>query len=122
MLFCMDDMNKYVLTCVSGYWKVHNKYATTYDTWFKNTLAIQCPYVFFTDKETMECIKPFRQGLPTVYIEYPLEKFVTYKYKNKMVVDPLHCPSAELNLIWNEKIFLMKHAYVLNPFTSDYFC
>ena len=42
-----------------------------------------------------------------LYIELNIEDFITYKYRNKMIIDSIHCPSVELNLIWNEKIFLI---------------
>ena len=109
------------LTCVSGYWKVNNKHGNNYHTWFQHSLKINCPYVFFGDKETIELIKPFRDGLPTFYVECTIQDFVTYKYKNKMITHPIHCPSVELNLIWNEKIFFIKKALELNPFHSDFF-
>jgi hypothetical protein len=35
--------------------------------------------------------------------------------------DVSHCPSAELNLIWHEKIFLIKRALEINPFNSEWF-
>ena len=38
-----------------------------------------------------------------------------------MVTHPVHCPSIELNLIWNEKIFLIQKAIELNPFKTEYF-
>ena len=38
-----------------------------------------------------------------------------------MIVHPIHCPSVELNLIWNEKIFLIQKAKNINPFNSEYF-
>jgi hypothetical protein len=38
-----------------------------------------------------------------------------------MVTHPIHCPSVELNLIWNEKLFMMEKAKELNPFHSDWF-
>jgi len=110
------------MTCVSGFWKVNNKHDNHYDTWFQHSLKINCPYIFFGDKETIEIIKPFRDGLPTFYIECNIEDFVTYKYKHRMITHPSHCPSVELNLIWNEKIFLIKKAVEINPFHSDFFC
>ncbi len=110
------------MTCVSGFWNVTNKHGNNYTTWFQHSLKINCPYVFFGDKETIEIIKPFRDGLPTFYVECNIQDFVTYQYKNRMVTHPFHCPSKELNLIWNEKIFLIKKALELNPFHSDFFC
>jgi len=110
------------LTCVSTFFKVKNKY--TYDKyikWFQNTLDINCPYVFFANKEGIELIKPFRKDYPTYYIECEIEDFVTYSYKDRMITHPIHCPSIELNLIWNEKIFMLQKAKNLNPFQTDWF-
>jgi hypothetical protein len=109
------------LTCVSCYYPVKNKYGDSYKEWFKTSLNINCPYVFFSTKEGIEYIKPFRKGHPTYYIEYNIEDFFTYKYKEKMKVDEMHCPSVELNLIWNEKIFMIQKAYQLNPYKTEWF-
>lgn len=115
-------MDKSKLTCVSGYWKVKNKHGNNFDNWFKNTLSIHCPYVFFGDNETIKMVKSYRGKLPTYYIELDIQDFITYKYKNKMRTHRCHCPSIELNLIWNEKIFLIQKASIINPFSSDFFC
>jgi hypothetical protein len=109
------------LTCVSCYYPVKNKYGDVYGDWFKTSLDIDCPYVFFSTKVGIEYIKPFRKNHPTYYIELNIEDFVTYKYKYRMKIDKCHCPSIELNLIWNEKIFMIKKAYELNPFNSEWF-
>ena len=108
-------------TCVSCYYNVKNKHDNSYLKWFENTLAIQCPYVFFTTKENIEFIKKCRKDLPTYFIEYNIEDFYMYSFKEKMITHPIHCPSVELNLIWNEKIFMMEKAKELNPFQSDWF-
>jgi Bacterial protein of unknown function (HtrL_YibB) len=110
-----------MLTCVSCFYKVHNKHNNLYEDWFNNTLSINCPYVFFSNKEGIEMIKKYRMDLPTYYIEYPIEEFYTYGYKHHMDTDPIHCPSVELNLIWNEKIFMIEKAYKINPFNSEWF-
>ncbi len=109
------------LTCVSCFWKVDNKHGDRYFEWFKNSLRVNCPYVFFSDKEGIEIIKKYRENLPTFYIECEIKDFYTFKYKNVVRTNPRHCPSVELNLIWNEKIFLLQKAYDLNPFQSDWF-
>lgn len=75
-----------MLTCVSSYFPVKNKYGNQkYTEWFKNTLSINCPYVFFTNKDNIELIKSFRKNLPAYYIECEIEDFYTYKYKDKMI-------------------------------------
>jgi hypothetical protein len=110
------------VTCVSGYWQITNKFShDLYTKWFENTLRINCPYVFFGTKETIEIAKKYRRELPTYYIELELEDFYSYKYKDKMMSDPIHCPSIELNVIWNEKIFLVEKAKILNVFNSEFF-
>lgn len=38
-----------------------------------------------------------------------------------MITHPIHCPSVELNLIWNEKIFMIQKACKINPFNSEWF-
>lgn len=110
------------LTCVSGYWVIKNKHDDKYNKWFANSLKIDCPYVFFGDKNSIEIIKKYRKGLTTVYIELDISDFKTFKYKDNMIKHPVHCPSVELNLVWHEKIFLINKAYKLNIFKSDYFC
>ena len=115
------NINNY-LTCISGYWKIKNKHGNNFDNWFNTTLKINSPYIFFGDRETIELVKSYRHGLPTYYIVLNLEEFKTYKLKDRMVTDPIHCPSIELNLIWNEKIFMIERAFKINPFSSEYFC
>ena len=110
------------LTCVSAYFPVKGKHGhASFVDWFKNTLSINLPYVFFTNKDTIEIIKSFRKDLPTHYIECEIEDFYTYKYKDRMISDPKHCPSIEVNLIWNEKIIMIQKAKDLNPFNSEWF-
>lgn len=113
---------EYTTTCVSGYWNIINKHDSyKFVSWFENTLRINCPYVFFGTKETIEMAKLFRRELPTHYIELQIEDFYTYQYKNRILIDSAHCPSAELNIIWNEKIFLIEKAKQLNIFNTDFF-
>jgi hypothetical protein len=110
-----------LLTCVSCYYPVKNKHDEKYNEWFKNTLSINCPYIFFTNKSNIEKIKKFRNNLPTYYIELEIEDFYSYKYKDRMIIDSIHCPSIELNLIWNEKMEMIKKASEINPFNSEWF-
>jgi hypothetical protein len=111
----------YPLTIVSGYWLVMNKHDLRYLLWFENTLKINCPYIFFGNDETIEIVKEFRGELPTHYVRCELEEFYTYKYKDRISTDFYDCPSVELNMIWNEKIFLLEKACAINPFKSEFF-
>lgn len=118
----MSEQYNHTLTCVSCYFPVKNKFDdSVYTSWFANTLAIPCPYVFFTTNELVDMIKSFRKDLPTFFIVCDLEDFVMYKFKERMITDPIHCPSIELNIIWNEKIFMVQKASEINPFNSEWF-
>jgi hypothetical protein len=109
-------------TVVSGYWIIHNKYKKTdFDGWFNYTLKVNCPYVFFGNKESIDLVKKYRGELPTYYIELEIKDFYTYKFKDTIQPHPEHCPSKELNMIWNEKVFLIQKAMKLNPFNSEWF-
>lgn len=108
-------------TCVTGYWRVTNKHGNKFNDWFENTLRFNCPYIFFGNKESIEMAKLHRRELPTHYVELNIEEFNTYKYRHNMVTHRIHCPSVELNLIWNEKIFLIQRALEINPFSSEFF-
>jgi hypothetical protein len=109
------------LTCITSYFRTKNKHGDNFNNWFKNTLSIKCPYVFFVNKESAELVKQYRGNLPTFYVEIEIEDFYTYQFKDKMVTNAKHCPSVELNLIWNEKIFMIQKAFELNPFKSEWF-
>ena len=109
------------LTIVSGYWIVQNKYNKIYDDWFNHSLKINAPYIFFGNAQSIELVKPFRAGLPTHYIECDLEEFYCNRYRNRFGVDPDHCPSTELAMIWNEKLFLVERAARINPYSSEFF-
>jgi hypothetical protein len=110
-----------MLTCVSCYYQINNKHGEKYLEWFKNTLAVNCPYVFFTDEKTLPIIKSFRGDLPTYYIIMDITEFTMNRYRDRMVTHQRHCPSVELNVIWNEKIFMLDKAANLNPFQSEWF-
>lgn len=111
----------YPMTCVSAYFNVKSKSNSRFSDWFPNTLSINCAYVFFGNKETIEMIKGYRKDLPTHYIEYDLKDFTTNKWKDQMSIDENHCPSVELNMIWNEKMYMMKKAAEINPYGSEWF-
>lgn len=109
------------LTCVSGYWRIKNKHGNNFEKWFENTLKINCPYVFFTDEDTINIIKKHRGDLPTYYVNISIDEFYTQRFKDRMITHEAHCPSIELNLVWNEKIYLIQKALEINPFNSDFF-
>ena len=96
----------YPLTCVSCFFEINNKHGDKFFNWFDNSLKINCPYIIFGNKNSLDKIKKYREGFPTHYVEINIDEFVTYKYYNSIQTHPHHCPSKELNLVWNEKLFL----------------
>ena len=109
------------LTCVSSYYEVTNKHGDKFKKWFDTTLQINCPYIIFTTENLVDMLKSYRVGFPTVFIVCNIEDFYTYQFKDRMLIDKYHCPSVELNLIWNEKIYMIQKAMYMNPFNSDWF-
>jgi len=109
------------LTIVSGFWKVVNKHDNKFDNWFSKTLKINCPYIFFGNEESINIVKKHRNSLPTHYINCEISDFYTYKYIDCIETHDKHCPSKQLNLIWNEKLFLVKKASGLNIFNTEFF-
>lgn len=110
------------LTVVSGFWNVKSKHnESLFKSWFWTTLKINCPYIIFGDKEGINLVYPFRFNLPTQVRELSIENFYTYKFKDTIAVHEKHVPSKELNMIWNEKLFLMQKASQENPFESEWF-
>jgi len=110
-----------VLTCVSCYYPIKNKHGNKYNEWFKNSLSINAPYVFFCEAKNIDFIKQFRKDLPTYFIEYPIESFYNYQFKESIKTHPVNCPSVELKMVWNEKIFMVHQASILNPFKTEWF-
>jgi hypothetical protein len=109
------------VTVVSGYWKVKNKYnEETYKNWFKNSLNINQKYIFFCDNKDKEFIKEFRK-YETEYIDYPLDNFYSKQFAKDEWVHPIHSPSKEIAIIWNEKIHLIKLAKDRDPNPTEYY-
>ena len=109
-------------TCVSGFWNVSNKHGNKFNDWFKNTLAINCPYVFFTSHENIETMKKFRKNYPTYFVEKNINDFRTYQLNMKNKIHNTHVPSKDLGLIWLEKMNLVLEASLINPYQSEWFC
>jgi hypothetical protein len=96
------------ICAVSCFYQIKNKHNNNYVNWFKNTLSFQIPYVMFGTKESIQMIQSYRNDI--TFIECTIDEFETYKYKNNIQTDRFHCPSIELNLVWNEKLFFIEKA------------
>jgi len=112
------------VTFVSGYWRVKGKHShDEFCSWFPKTLSIRRPYVFFGNQESIAIAKRVRNSVlaPTVYIQLELADFYTYRWVSQFATHPVHAPSAEVQVIWHEKIFLLARAAALNFFHSEWF-
>ena len=114
-------MQKYPITAVSGFWPVNNKHNNAFDNWLPKTLKINCPYVMYSHEEDQEMLRRCRGDLPTVFVKRTIPEFVTYKHADAIQTHPRHVPSKELQMIWNEKLFLLRETARTNPFNSEWF-
>lgn len=115
----------YDITLVSGYWCLQkSKFKhSDYTEWFNNSLTITCPLIFFSDSiSIINLVKKIRKNLPTYYVLSDMNQFITNKYKDFFIIDDRQSPSKEVNMIWNEKIFLIQNALKINPFNSNFYC
>lgn len=112
-----------MITIVSGYWDLgSSKFdIETYRKWMTNSLKINAPYVFFTQKKNFSFIKSLRKS-PIVFVEKEIKDFYFSKYNfNEEYLHEGHCPSVELGKIWLEKIKLVDEAVKLNPYETEWF-
>ena len=110
-------------TVVSGYWNISSKHSPqAYRAWFKNTLRVNAGMVFFfEDEDVRATVADIRRGLHTVFIKLALIDFEAARLYNSAWVHAAHVPTAELGMIWLEKVFLMQRAARANPFNSSWF-
>jgi len=112
----------YPITCVSGFWNVDNKHQNSYvETWLRRTLKINNPYVIYCTEEEKPLLQSCRGDYPTVFVKKEISEFVTYKHKDAIQTHHRHVPSKELQMIWNEKLFLLRETARTNPFDSEWF-
>jgi hypothetical protein len=113
----------YSTTVVSGYWLVRNKHSTVdFSNWFKTSLRLNAPYVFFyEDDEVRALVAKFREGLPTHFIKKAVADFEVHGFYNPNWTTTPHVPSAELGMIWLEKVFCVATAAERNVFDSKWF-
>ena len=110
-------------TVVSGYWLVNNKHrGSSYDTWFTTTLRLNVPYVFFyEDEEVRHQVAAARVGLPTHFVRRPLADFVSRETYNARAWVNADVRTAELGMIWLEKVHCVSDAARENVFHTDWF-
>ena len=106
-----------------------------YLKWFGKTLQIKCPFIIFTEEETVDFVKEQRGDLPTHIITTTLEEVPLYnlkdriqevldssEYKESMAdVERVECKDSMYSVIQYSKFKWLKESSKLNPFNSKYF-
>jgi hypothetical protein len=117
----VSDGDVRAVTCISAFWEVGSKHTGKYDQWFKNTLRINAPYVFYGLPDTLDKVYRIRSGLLTHGVVLKQGDFDPVVLKADFGTDATHVPSKELGRIWLQKVFLVADALQKNPFSSEWF-
>lgn len=106
-----------------------------YLKWFGKTLKIKCPFIIFTEDDTVDFINSTRENLPTHIITSKLEDVPLYNLKTKMQEvldseeykaqmqdsDRIECKESIYSVIQYSKFKWLKTSCEINPFDSKYF-
>lgn len=111
------------VTIVSGFWQIPSKHqAGKYYSWFRRTLKINAPTVFFYDDAgIMQSVQSHRQDLQTTFVQRNLSEFRVFSLYNRSWVHKNNVPSPELAMIWLEKVSLINFVIQKNPYNSQWF-
>ena len=125
--------NKCLLTLSTCWYNLKSKFTSkVYINWIKNLLSIVNNFklVIYTDVESFKQIKSIIDltNINIKIIIKPLEEFYTYKYKDNWILNHrlsnLHLHSYidwKLNMLWNEKVFLVNETIKNGYFDSMYY-
>ena len=106
-----------------------------YLEWFGKTLQIRCPFIIFTEEDTVDFIKEQRIDLPTHIITTTLEEVPLYHLKKDIqdildtpeyketIIDPdrVECKDSLYSVIQYSKFKWLRESCKINPFDSKYF-
>ena len=106
-----------------------------YLNWFAKTLQVKCPFIIFTEEETVDFIKDKRKNLPTHIITTKLEDVPLYSLKDKIqnILDSeeyksqmtdcsrVECQESIYSVIQYSKFKWIVESCKINPFESKYF-
>ena len=110
-------------TVVSGFWNITSKHPPeAYSAWLNNALRLNAGMVFFYEDESVRrLVSHIRAGLHTQFVQLAIRDFAVAQLYDRAWVEPVHIPTAELGMIWLEKVYLIQRAAALNPFASHWF-
>ena len=110
-------------TVVSGFWNITSKHSPeAYGAWLNNALRLNAGMVFlYEDESVRRVVSGIRAGLHTEFVKLAIRDFAIAPLYDRAWVEPVHIPTAELGMIWLEKVFMIQRAAALNPFASHWF-
>ena len=120
-------------TVVTSYHQIKSKFKhNNYVEWAKNFLSIPFDLVIFTDEKNIDWIRELRGDLPLVVINRSVDEFYHYQFLDQYKkiaemdnefnsVTGVKTHSAELYILWNEKVKLVNEVINMNPYNSDFF-
>ena len=113
----------YPVTVVSGYWAISSKHSNgDYSKWMKNAITINAPLIFFYDSDQVKhTIENLRIGYPTKFYKLAINDFIVNKTYNRAWTHPIHIPTAELGMIWLEKLYMLEKSIAWNPYNTTWF-
>lgn len=116
-------------TVVSGYWKIPSKHShADYTAWWRNSLRVNAPYVFYYDtEETRTAVQTIRGDLPTKFVQRNLTSAPKFSLAERLApyaenwTHPIHVPSTAVARIWLAKVTLVAEVALSNPFGTEWF-
>lgn len=131
ILFFLTDCNAEVrelnglsnVTIVSGYWSIKSKHSISdYENWFSKAMKINAPTIFYYDSDDVKnLISKCRQDLPIQFVPRSLESMKGSWNYDPNWIHKMHVPTAELALIWLDKVNMIVDAIKTNYYDSDWF-
>ena len=73
------------------------------------------------DESVRRLLSDIRAGLQMVFVKLAIRDFTVAQLYDRAWVEPVHIPTAELGMIWLEKVFMIEKAAALNPFSSQWY-
>lgn len=129
----LEQLNKSIITLSTCWYKLKSKFdSKTYLNWIKNFLSIVNNFnlVIYTDADSFKEIFILDElsNKKIKIIIKPFEEFYTYKYKtywiNNHSKSNLHLhlhTDWKLNMLWNEKVFLVNETIKNKYFDTLYY-
>lgn len=119
-----------MITFVTCWYKFTNKFNNNiYEKWIENFLSnINNFYlVVFTNKDSYSMVEKYSSIKNIKIIIKEVEDFYNYKYKDNWILNHQNNYllntkiSWQVNMLWNEKISLVKEVYENNYFNTEWF-